>query len=423
MMSLLQVFSLVLLAAAFALAIWRHINVGLVTIPAGFILTTVAGLPVATYFKHFPGSLVILIVGVTYLFGHVQRNGAIDRLIGLTERATGRRDWLLPWIMFAVAALLSGIGALPAAGLAIVVPVAIRTAQLRDINLTLMGIVTISGGLAGGFSPISVWGQLVATLTAKAHRSVFPMGLFTIEFGLNLLVAVVAFVIFGGIGLMRRKTTRESGSPTGPASAEHGGRFTRYQIASLVGLVVFVGAVLVFPVDVGLTAFFVALILQLAFRPAEREIIRNLPWSVVLVISGVLLYVGLLDELGTFSVIAHHLRGLNSLTFTILALAFFGSLFASFESSAVAVLGIVIPVALQVTQGTSATMLLLILCAVSWAIVTVNSSPYHLSGGLVLASSPEPAQPRLFQQLLVWSLGGAIIVPLIGWAIPMIASN
>lgn len=422
-MSLLQVFSLVLLAAAFALAIWRHINVGLVTIPAGLILTMVARLPVDTYFKHFPGSLVILIIGVTYLFGHVQRNGAIDRLIGLTERATGRRDWLLPWIMFAVAAVLSGIGALPAAGLAIVVPVAIRTAQLRDINLMLMGIVTISGGLAGGFSPISVWGQLVETLTAKAHRSVSPMGLFSIEFFLNLLVAVIVFVIFGGIGLMRRKITRESESSTGPASSEHGGRFTPYQIWSLVGLVVFVGVVLVFPVDVGLTAFFVALILQFAFRPAEREIIRDLPWSVVLVITGVLLYVGLLDQLGTFSVIAHHLRGINNLPLTILALGFFGSLFASFESSAVAVLGIVIPVAIQVTQGTTATMLLLILCAVSWAIVTVNSSPYHLSGGLVLASSPESAQPRLFQRLLVWSLSAAVIVPLIGWVIPMIAFN
>jgi Na+/H+ antiporter NhaD/arsenite permease-like protein len=412
-----------LLVAAFALAIWRHINVGLVTIPAGFILAMVARLPVETYFKHFPGSLVILIVGVTYLFGHVQRNGAIDRLISITGRATGRRDWLLPWIMFAVTGMLSGIGALPAAAVAIVIPIAIRTAKLHDINLTLMGIVTITGSLAGGFSPISVWGQLVGTLATKAHRSVSSIGLFVIEFGLNLLVAVAAFIIFGGIGLMRRKATPELGPSGGLATSEQGGRFTLYQIGSLVGLIVFVGTVLVFSVDVGLTAFVVALILQLAFRPAEREIIRDLPWSVVLVVSGVLLYVGLLEELGTFGAIASHLRGINSLALTILALAFFGSLFASFESSAVAVLGVVIPVALQVTQGATNGVLLLILCAVSWAIVTVNTSPYHLCGSLVLASSPEPAQPQLFRQLLVWSLGVAVVVPLLGWTIPLVASG
>jgi di/tricarboxylate transporter len=181
--------------------------------------------------------------------------------------------------------------------------------------------------------------------------------------------------------------------------------------------------VLVFSVDVGLTAFVVALILQLAFRPAEREIIRDLPWSVVLVISGVLLYVGLLEELGTFHLIANHLKDINSPTISILALAFVGSLFASFESSSVAVLGIVIPVALQVTHGVTNTVLLLILCAVSWAIVTVSSSPYHLNGGLVLASSPEPAQLRLFRQLLAWSLGVAVVVPLIGWAIPLVGSG
>jgi di/tricarboxylate transporter len=322
--------------------------------------------------------------------------------------------------MFAVAALLSGIGALPAAALAIVIPIAIRTAQLRDINLMLMGIVTIMGALAGGFSPISVWGQLVGTLATHAGRSVSSIGLFVIEFGLNLLAAVAAFIIYGGIGLMRRKTTTELGPS---ASSEQGGRLTRSQIGSLVGLVVFVGTVLVFSVDVGLTAFVVALILQLVFRPAEREIIHDLPWSVVLVISGVLLYVGLLDELGTFDAIAHHLKGINSLTFTILALAFVGSLFASFESSAVAVLGIVIPVALQVTHGATNAVLLLILCAVSWAIVTVNPSPYHLSGGLVLASSPEAVQPRLFRQLLVWSLGVAVVIPLIGWTIPLVASG
>ncbi|MGF6880842.1 di/tricarboxylate transporter [Nocardia sp. GAS34] len=423
-MSLLQVFSLVLLIAAFAFAIWRHINVGLVTISAGFILTTVAGVPVGTYFKYFPGSLVILIVGVTYLFGHVLRNGAIDRLIGITERATGRRDWLLPWIMFAVAALLSGIGALPTASLAIVIPIAIRTALLRDINLMLMGVVTVMGGLAGGFSPISVWGQLVGTLVTHAGRSESSIGLFVIEFGLNLLVAVAAFIIYGGVGLMRRKTTTELGPSEGPsASSEQGGRFTRSQIGSLVGLVVFAGAVLVLPVDVGLTAFVVGLILQLVFRPAEREIIRDLPWSVVLIVSGVLLYVGLLDKLGTFDAIAHHLQGINSLSLTILALAFVGSLFASFESSSVAVLGIVIPVALQVTHGATDAGLLLILCAVCWAIVTISTSPYHLCGGLVLVSSPEGVQPRLFRQLLMWSFGVAVVIPLIGWTIPFVVSG
>ena len=458
MMSIIQIFSLVLLVIAFAVAIWRHMNVGLTTIPAGFVLVLVAGSSVNDYFAQFPGSLVVLILGVTFLFGHAQRSGAIDRLTELAARATGRRDWVLPWIMFLLAAVLSGIGALPAAALAIVVPIAMRTAQVRGINPMLMGLVTIMGALAGGFSPISVWGQLVTTLATKAERPISSLGLFLIEFVLNLLVAIAAFVIFGGLRLMRRHAgdapvVAHGGGGTSPQSPDDGGsgtpdvpagapgavavrriatssaqptttsRTTAYQVVSLIGIAVFVAAVLIFSVDVGLTAFAVALILQVVFRPDEKEVLRSLPWGVVLVVSGVLLYVGMLEQIGTFDAIADHLGDIGSFALAILALAFVGSLFASFESSSVAVLGLVIPVAIQVTPGVSGTPLLLILCAACWAIVVVSPSPYHLSGGLVLASTPESEQPRMFRRLLLWSLGVAVIVPLIGWLLPALGST
>jgi di/tricarboxylate transporter len=471
-LSSIQIFSLALLAAAFAIAIWRHMNVGLVTIPAGFLLSMVAGVPVTEYFAHFPGSLVILIIGVTFLFGHAQRSGAIDRITDVAVSTTGRRDWLLPWIMFLLAGILSGIGALPAAALAIVVPIAMRTAVRREINLMLMGLVTISGALAGGFSPISVWGQLVTTATAKANRSISDLGLFGVQFALNLAVAAVAFMIFGGLRLLRRRPdsidrsagTEQTGTelaPSGGSSVPGAGRGPRpgsgsdvetvpsesgqsaavrlasksnvaiktatsrasaYEVASLVGIAIFVAVVLIFNVDVGLTAFAAGLVLQIIFRPDEKDVIRSLPWSVVLVITGVLLYVGLLEQTGTFDAIAGHLQGISSLALTILAIAFVGSLFASFESSAVAVLGLIVPVALQVTPGVDGIGLLMILCAVCWAVVIVNPSPYHLSGGLVLASSPAKEQPRLFRGLLLWSFAVAVLAPLAGWLLPTLVS-
>lgn len=416
-MSPVQIFSLALLVLAFAIAMARHMNVGFTTIPAGFLLCLVAGVPVDAYFARFPGSLVVLILGVTFLFGHAQRSGAIDLLTGLAVGATGRRDWMLPWIMFALAAALSGIGALPAASLAIVVPIAIRAAQQRRINPVMMGLVTISGALAGGFSPISVWGQLVLTLAKEAGRPLSAPGLFLIEFALNLLVACVAFALFGGPALIRRPPGPDVARDPAPSGTTTP-RTTPYQITSLLGIAAFVATVLVFDVDVGLAAFSVALVLQVVHRPDEKETVRALPWSVVLVITGVLLYVGVLQQVGTLKAISHHLGGISSTGLAILALTYVGSLFASFESSSVAVLGLVVPVALHVTSGVEGTALLLIVCAVCWAIVVSSPSPYHLSGGLVLASSPEPEQPRMFRRLLAWSLSVAAVVPLIGWLLP-----
>lgn len=417
-MSLPQIFSLVLLAVAFVIAIWRHINVGLVIIPAGFIFASAAHIGISTFLKTFPGDLVILVIGVMYLFGHAQRSGAVDRLIQTAETLIGGRHWLLPWIMFLLAAIISGVGALPAASLAIVVPIAVRAAELRNINSMLMGVVTIMGALAGGFSPISVWGQLMVNLTRKAHYALPQASFFGIEFALNTVVAIVAFLAFGGIALVRRGPQGAATPQKSPQPEQV--RMTPYQIGSLVGFGVFVVVVLAFSLDVGLTAFTVGLILHLVFRPSDTSVISELPWSVCLVISGVLLYVGLLSQAGTLTAISHLLEEIHLPMLSVLALAYFGAIFASFESSSVAVLGVVMPVVLGLAGATGANVLL-VLSSVAFSVVVVSTSPYHLSGGLVLASSKEAEQTALFRRLLAWSIGVAAVVPVVDSILPMMS--
>jgi di/tricarboxylate transporter len=457
--SLIQIFSLILLVVTFGVAIWRHMNIGMATIAASFLLMLVAKVPVAKVYTYFPSSLVVLMLGVTFLFGHAQRSGAIDRIINWAVRMTGRRDWALPWIMFLLAASLSAIGVLPAASLAITIPVAMRTAQLRGISSALMGTVIISGGMGGGFSPLTVWSQLLTSTVAHAHRSISASGLFGLEISLNLLVAVVAFVVFGGLRLFRAAADapaaadipkgisledeargpnasagnafpRESGGGTtvavknAPAAqttqAADGNRL--YQFVSVLAIVVFVTTVLVFSPDVGLLAFGLATVVQLIIRPDEKEVIRSLPWGVVLTVTGVLLYVGLLEEIGTFKTIADHLSGIGNQVLTFLAISLVGALFATLEPSAVAVLGLFIALALRAVPGMNGTALLLFVCQFSWAIVCVSTSPYHLSGGLVIATTPENQQQSLFRKLLVWTIALVLAVPTVGWIMPLLAS-
>jgi di/tricarboxylate transporter len=460
MVSLIQIFSLFLLVVTFAVAIWRHMNIGMATIAASFILMLAAKVPAAKVYTSFPSSLVILMLGVTFLFGHAQRSGAIDRIINWAVRMTGRRDWALPWIMFLLAASLSAIGVLPAASLAITIPVAMRTAQLRGISPVLMGTVTISGGMGGGFSPLSVWSQLLTSTVEQAHRSISASALFGLEISLNLLVAIVAFIVFGGIRLFRAASSapqaadmpkgcspedearganatagnafpRESGGgtavavrDTAPAQTTQAADGKRlYQIVSVLAIVVFVTSVLVFSsVDVGLLAFGLATVIQLIIRPDEKEVIRSLPWGVVLTVAGVLLYVGLLENIGTFASIADHLGGIGNQALTFLAISLAGALFATLEPSAVAVLGLFIALALRTAPGMHGTVLLLFVSQFSWAIVCVSTSPYHLSGGLVIATTPENQQQVLFRKLLVWTIALVLAVPTVGWIMPLLSS-
>ena len=70
----------------------------------------------------------------------------------------------IPWIMFFVTALLTAIGALSPAAVAIIAPIALTFAARHGINPLLMGMMVIHGAQGGGFSPISVYGVTVNTI-------------------------------------------------------------------------------------------------------------------------------------------------------------------------------------------------------------------------------------------------------------------
>lgn len=133
-MTALQLFSVGLLVLTFAVALWRRVNVGFAMLPAAFILAQVAHIPLKQLFGGFPASLVVLVLGVMYLFGHAVRSGVIDRLVVRAERGVGDRDWLLPWVSFLLAAVISAVGALPVASLAVVLPIAMQTARRARID-------------------------------------------------------------------------------------------------------------------------------------------------------------------------------------------------------------------------------------------------------------------------------------------------
>jgi di/tricarboxylate transporter len=57
------------------------------------------------------GDLILTLVGVTYLFAIARNNGTVDLIVRAAVRAVGGRVALIPWVMFAVTAVLTAIGA------------------------------------------------------------------------------------------------------------------------------------------------------------------------------------------------------------------------------------------------------------------------------------------------------------------------
>lgn len=446
-MSTMQALSLIIFVGVLVVAVWRRMNVGLVAFAAAFLVAGIGGVNVDTLFRAFPGKLAVLVIGVTLLFSHAQRSGAISWLTTSVLRGVGPRRWLIPWIGFVLAAILGTIGGLPAAVVAIVIPIVASLAKVYRLNYFMMAIITNWAAIAAGMSPLSPSGALLRTITDQAHVSYSPWMLYGIIMALFTVFSMVVFVALGGTKLSApaQVTDQRQGSqPVGAfRGAQHGSATedvdgsvaaildsngapssddrSPYQIAALAALAALVIVVVGFKFDVGLTALSLGFLLQVIFRPPEREIIEGVAWSVVLLLAGLLVYLSLLSQLGTLDAIEHGLKGIGAPVLTLLALAYVTALFSNMDSSTVVVLGVMAPIGITLTNGSLAEVVS-VLVVVATSIAVISMSPVHIDGSLIIANTPNRDEPQLFRRLISLSLVVSLIVPGVVSIYPILAS-
>ena len=104
--------------------------------------------------------LVLTLIGVTYLFAIARKNGTVDLIVRVAVEAVRGRVALIPWVMFAITAMLTAIGAVSPAACAIIGPIALGFAGRYGISPLMMGMFVVHGAQAGGFSPISIYGTI-----------------------------------------------------------------------------------------------------------------------------------------------------------------------------------------------------------------------------------------------------------------------
>ena len=156
-----EVIALLVLAVVFLIATVRSINMGaLALVAAAIVGVTVYGVKVSTVVGGFPGGLFVILVGVTYLFAIAKNNGTVEWIVHSSVRAVRGRVALVPWVMFAVCALVTAIGAVSPAAVAIVAPVAMGFAARYGIHPVMMGLMVVQGATAGSFSPMGIFGAI-----------------------------------------------------------------------------------------------------------------------------------------------------------------------------------------------------------------------------------------------------------------------
>ena len=134
-----QIAGIVLLAVMFIIATALPINMGALALVAAFIIGLLSHLAAKDIFAGFPGDLFVTLVGITYLFAIAQNNGTVDWLVQKAVWLVRGRVAVMPWVMFFVAAMLTAVGAVSPAAVAIIAPIALRFADKYGISPLLMG--------------------------------------------------------------------------------------------------------------------------------------------------------------------------------------------------------------------------------------------------------------------------------------------
>ena len=101
--------------------------------------------------------------------------------------------------------MLTAVGSVVPAAVAIVAPIALGFAVRYRINPVLMGLMVVNGATAGGFSPISIFGSIVNGVVEQNNLAGNPTLLFFSSLIFNTLLSVVVFFMFGGRDLLQRR--------------------------------------------------------------------------------------------------------------------------------------------------------------------------------------------------------------------------
>ena len=136
------------------------------------------------------GDLILTLIGVTYLFAIARNNGTVDLIVRAAVKGVGGRVALIPWVMFAVTAVLTAIGAVSPAACAIIGPIALGFAGRYGISPLMMGMFVVHGAQAGGFSPISIYGTITNSVMAENDLPNSEITIFLSSLVINTILAV-----------------------------------------------------------------------------------------------------------------------------------------------------------------------------------------------------------------------------------------
>jgi di/tricarboxylate transporter len=151
---------------------------------------------------------------------------------------------------------------------------------------------------------------------------------------------------------------------------------------------------------------------------AGRSAITRIDWSTVLLVAGIITFVGVLQAMGAVKLLGDAAEALRNPFLTALAICFVGALVSAFASTT-GILAALVPLAVPLVAGGELS---------GWALISalgvcaslVDLSPFSTVGATLTATASEEDRPRVASLLLrlgmsLVVLGPVVLVALLVW--------
>jgi len=403
--------AIAIFVAVFAIATFRNVHLGVLVLPAACAVGVwLAGLPLRDVVAGFPVSILVLLAGVTCFFGIAQGNGTIDRVLQRLLAAVGAGRGLLPFLFFLITAGVAAMGS-PQAGY-VVIPLAMPAARRSGIDPMLMAVAINAGISAGGLAPTSLFGIVTNSTARQAGIDLNPLTLLAAAMVANLALIAAATWLFPGS--TAPATAPAAGAAPAPAAARD--RFTAPQVVTLVCIAalilsVIAGFSLGLEPDMGVIAFGFAAALGLAYPDAGAEGLRRIDWSTILMVGGIVTYVGVLQKMDAVNLLGHAAMHIGTPLVAAFVICMIAGLVSAFASTT-GILAALVPMAVPLAASGGVT---------GWALISamgvcasiVDVSPFSTTGALLIASATEDERPRLKSLLMRWGFSMVVVGPIV----------
>jgi di/tricarboxylate transporter len=385
---------------------FSHLNVGVLGLALAWLVGVyLGGMSLNEVLTGFPVQLFLTLAGVTLLFTQAQLNGTLDRVAHAAVRVCRGNTGLVPVMFFALAGLIASLGPGNVATAAMLAPMAMAVGTRAAVPPFLMAIMVGNGAQSGALSPFAPTGIIVTGLMDKIGLGGYEWRTYVLNLAAHAIVAFGGYFLFGGWRLFKN---RFQGAPAGSEAAGET-RFALPHWITLTAIACVLIAVLFLNANIGMAAFAGAVVLATLRVADHDQSIRRMPWTPILMVSGVSVLVALLEKTGgldLFTELLSRIATPGSLTGVI---AFVTGVISVYSSTS----GVVLPAFLPTVPGLIDRLggdAFSVASSMNVGAHLVDMSPLSTTGAMCLAGLSDVQQVRpTYNRLLAWGLSMTVI--------------